>query len=196
MRKLSCNKTFLFDIEMALLKAIVRNFLLRRSCSSSPSASDLFSVTISHEQWINFISFNEMHLVLYLHPLNLKEKEVINGNGFECPLNWGSHILKPKTLETARLWDEFDHKPRVDFKFSTEFIGFNWKLSWLKTRKFLYRYRLFFLIPSSFCKDALSNSMHFPSKMRSIGVCLLFDYLEIFHALYYSSLNLRVTLSI
>ena len=90
---------------MALLKAIVRNFLLRRSCSSSPSASDLFSVTISHEQWINFISFNEMHLGLYLHPLNLKEKEVINGNGFECPLNWGSHILKPKTLETARLWE-------------------------------------------------------------------------------------------
>ena len=87
MRKLSRNKTFLFDIEMALLKAIVRNFLLRRSCSSSPSASDLFSVTISHEQWINFISFNEMHLVLHLHPLNLKEKEVINGNGFECPLN-------------------------------------------------------------------------------------------------------------
>ena len=129
---------------MALLKAIVRNFLLRRSCSSSPSASDLFSVTISHEQWINFISFNEMHLGLYLHPLNLKEKEVINGNGFECPLNWGSHILKPKTLETARLWDEFDHKPRVDFKFSMEFIGFNWKLSWLKTRKFLYRYSFFF----------------------------------------------------
>ena len=108
-----------------------------------------------------------MHLGLYLHPLNLKEKEVINGNGFECPLNWGSHILKPKTLETTRLWDEFDHKPRVDFKFSMEFIGFNWKLSWLKTRKFLYRY-----------------------------VSLLFDYLEIFHALYYSSLNLKVTLSI
>ena len=116
LRKLSCNKTFLFDIEMALLKAIVRNFLLRRSCSSSPSASDLFSVTISHEQWINFISFNEMHLVLYLHPLNLKEKEVINGNGFECPLNWGSHILKPKTLETARLWDEFDHKHKIWFQ--------------------------------------------------------------------------------
>ena len=116
MRKLSRNKTFLFDIEMALLKAIVRNFLLRRSCSSSPSASDLFSVTISHEQWINFISFNEMHLVLYLHPLNLKEKEVINGNGFECPLNWGSHILKPKTLETARLWDEFDHKHKIWFQ--------------------------------------------------------------------------------
>ena len=101
---------------MALLKAIVRNFLLRRSCSSSPSASDLFSVIVSHEQWINFISFNEMHLVLYLHPLNLKEKEVINGNGFECPLNWGSHILKPKTLETARLWDEFDHKHKIWFQ--------------------------------------------------------------------------------
>ena len=54
---------------------------------------------------------------------------------------------------------------RFDFKFSTEFIGFNWKLSWLKTRKFLYRYS-FFLIPSSFCKDALSNSVHFPPKVR------------------------------
>ena len=139
LRKLSRNKTFLFDIEMALLKAIVRNFLLRRSYSSSPSASDLFSVIISHfllrrsyssspsasdlfsviishEQWINFISFNEMHLVLHLHPLNLKEKEVINGNGFECPLNWGSHILKPKTLKRARLWDEFDHKHKVWFQ--------------------------------------------------------------------------------
>lgn len=33
---------------------------------------------------------------------------------------------------------------RFDFKFSTEFIGFNWKFSWLKTRKFLYRYSFFF----------------------------------------------------
>lgn len=159
---------------MALLKAIVRNFLLRRSCSSSPSASDLFSVTISHEQWINFISFNEMHLGLYLHPLNLKEKEVINGNGFECPLNWGSHILKPKTLETARLWDEFDHKPRVDFKFSMEFIGFNWKLSWLKTRKFLYRYSFFFWYQALFAKTRYQIQCIFPPKWgRLVCACYL-----------------------
>ena len=47
LRKLSCNKTFLFDIEMALLKAIVRNFLLLFITKCEwPFLSDYFSWTM------------------------------------------------------------------------------------------------------------------------------------------------------
>ena len=80
---------------------------------------------------------------------------------------------------------------RFDFKFSTEFIGFNWKLSWLKTRKFLYRYSFFF-DTELFLQRRVIKFSAFSPQSEVDRACLLFDYLEILHALYYSSLNLKV----